>query len=117
MKDRVIGIVRNECGRIVNLVMFDMKLKEKYLVKPSKNAEISFGTYPLYNEDLEIIGNRGLVLLNKNKNNIELITCNGLYVDDGIEEAIIAKTDRLNMRFINADIFEDSDGNKSIYIL
>lgn len=52
-----------------------MDSQKKYLTTAPSNAEVLFGSYPLYNERMEIMGNKG---------------------------QIIAKTERLNMRFVNA---------------
>lgn len=114
---KIIGIVRNDCGTIVNLVIFDMENNKKILIQPTRNSEVLFGKYPLYNKNLNLIGNKGLVILEKINSNIKLITCAGLYIDDGIESQIIAKAERLNMRFINADVMQDNNNQKFIYVL
>ena len=59
---KVIGIIRNECGALLNLVMFDMNSQKKYSVSAPENAEVLFGSYPLYNEEMEVIGNKGLIM-------------------------------------------------------
>lgn len=114
---KVIGMVRNECGTIVNLVMFDMDSREKSLVAAPVTAEELFGRYPLYNKKMEVIGNKGLIILEKTGENVKLITCAGFFVDDGVEEQIIAKTQRLNMRIVNAAVLTDADQQKHIYTL
>ena len=114
---KVIGIIRNECGTILNLVMFDTNSRKKYLVSPPSNAEVLFGSYPLYNEKFEIIGNKGLVILEKTGTAAKLITCAGFFVEDGVEDQIIAKTHRLNMRIVNAAVLTDQDEQKHIYTL
>ena len=114
---KVIGIIRNECGTIFNLVMFDTDSQKKYSVSAPTNAEVLFGSYPLYNEELEVIGNKGLIILEKTDTNIKLITCAGYFVEDGVEEQIIAKTQRLNMRIVNAAVLTDHDNKKHIYTL
>ena len=114
---KVIGIVRNECGTIFNLVMFDTDSRKKYSVSAPTNAEVLFGSYPLYNEELEVIGNKGLIILEKTDTNIKLITCAGYFVGDGVEEQIIAKTQRLNMRIVNAVVLAENDNKKHIYTL
>ena len=114
---KIIGIVRNECGTILNLVMFDMDNQKKYLITAPSNAEVLFGSYPLYNERMEIMGNKGLIILEKTGTTVKLITCAGFFVDDGVEDQIIAKTERLNMRFVNAAVLTDSDKKKHIYTL
>ena len=114
---KVIGMVRNECGTIVNLVMFDIGSREKSLVAAPVTAEALFGRYPLYNEKMEVIGNKGLIILEKMDANVKLMTCAGFFVDDGVEEQIIAKTQRLNMRIVNAAVLADADQQKHIYTL
>ena len=114
---KVIGMVRNECGTIVHLVMFDTGRREKSLVAAPSNAEALFGRYPLYNEKMEVIGNKGLIILEKTGANVKLITCAGFFVDDGVEEQIIAKTQRLNMRIVNAAVLADANQQKHIYTL
>lgn len=110
-------MVRNECGIISHLVLFDMSSREKSLAAAPVSAEALFGRYPLYNEKMEIIGNKGLIILEKAGANVKLMTCAGFYVDDGVEEQIIAKTQRLNMRFVNAAVLTDADQQKHIYTL
>ena len=114
---KVIGVIRNECGTILNLVMFDADSRKKYLVSAPANAEVLFGSYPLYNEEMEIIGNKGLIILKKTDTNIMLMTCAGFFVEDGVEEQIITKTHRLNMRIVNAAVLTDQDNQKHIYTL
>ena len=114
---KVIGIVRNECGTMVNLVMFDMDSQKKYLVTAPVNAEVLFSRYPLYNEKVEVIGNKGLIILEKTGVTVKLITCAGFFVDDGVEDQIIAKTERLNMRIVNAIVLADENKQKHIYTL
>lgn len=114
---KVIGIVRNECGTMMNLVVFDTDSAQKYLITAPTNADVLFSGYPLYNEDLEVIGNKGLVILEKSETSVKLITCAGAFVENGVEEQIIAKTQRLNMRFINAVVLTDVDNQKHIYTL
>lgn len=114
---KVIGMVRNECGTIVNLVMFDTNSREKSLVDAPSNAEALFGSYPLYNDKMEVIGNKGLIILEKTAANVKLMTCAGFFVDNGVEEQIITKTQRLNMRIVNAAVLSDADQQKHIYTL
>lgn len=114
---KVIGIVRNECGTILNLVMFDMNSRKKYFVPAPNYAEVLFGRYPLYNEEMEVIGNKGLIILEKTGAAVKLMTCAGFFVEDGVEDQIIAKTQRLNMRIVNAAVLTDSDNKKHIYTL
>lgn len=114
---KVIGIIRNECGTILNLVMFDTDSRKNYLVSAPANAEVLFGRYPLYNEKMEIIENKELVILEKTGIAVKLITCAGLFVEDGAEDQIIAKTWRLNMRIVNAAVLTDQDEQKHIYTL
>lgn len=114
---KVIGIIRNECGTILNLVAFDTDSRKKHSVSAPANAEVLFGGYPLYNEEMEVIGNKGLIILEKTDTNIKLMTCAGYFVEDGVEEQIIAKTQRLNMRIINAAVLTDNDNKKHIYTL
>lgn len=114
---KVIGIVRNECGTILNLVMFDTDSHKKYSVSAQDNAEVLFGSYPLYNEKMEVIGNKGLVILEKTVTAVKLITCAGFFVEDGVEDQIIAKTQRLNMRIVNATVLTDKDEQKYIFTL
>ena len=114
---KVIGMVRNECGTIVNLVMFDIDSREKSLVAAPGSAEALFGRYPLYNDKMEVIGNKGLIILEKTGANVKLMTCAGFFVDDGVEEQIIAKTQRLNMRIVNAAVLTDADQQKHSYTL
>ncbi len=115
--EKVIGIIRNECGTILNLVMFDTDSRKKHLVSAPANTEVLFGSYPLYNEKMEVIGNKGLVILEKTGTAVKLITCAGFLVEDGVEEQIIAKTQRLNMRIVNAAVLTDNDNKKHIYTL
>ena len=115
--EKVIGIIRNECGTITGLVMFDLEQRRKYLIEPCKNAETLFGSYPLYNEKFEVIGNKGLIILEKHMEAVKLITCAGLFVEDGVENQIIAKTERLNMRIVNAAILTNQNDEKFIYIV
>ena len=114
---KVIGIIRNECGTISDLVMFDTDSRKKYSVSAPTNAEVLFGSYPLYNEEMEVIGNKGLVILEKTDIAVKLITCAGFFVEDGVEDQIIAKTQRLNMRIVNAAVLTDHDNKKQIYTL
>ena len=114
---KVIGMIRNECGTVVNLVMFDTDSRKKYLVAAPENAEVLFGNYPLYNEEIEVLGNKGLIILEKTGTNIKLMTCAGYFVEDGVEDQIIAKTQRLNMRIVNAAVLTDHDNKKHIYTL
>lgn len=114
---KVIGMVRNECGTIAHLVMFDTDSREKSLVAAPVSAETLFGSYPLYNDKMEVIGNKGLIILEKMGANVNLITCAGFFVDDGVEEQIIAKTQRLNMRIVNAAVLTDTDQQQHIYTL
>ena len=114
---KVIGIIRNECGTICNLVLFDTDSPKKYSVSAPANAEVLFGSYPLYNEEMEIIGNKGLIILEKIGTNIKLITCAGFFVEDGVEDQIISKTQRLNMRIVNAAVLTEQDKQKHIYTL
>ncbi len=110
-------MVRNECGTIVHLVMFDTDHREKSLVAAPANAEALFGRYPLYNENMDVIGNKGLIILEKTGANVKLMTCAGIYVDDGVEEQIIAKAQRLNMRIVNAAVLAEADQQKHLYTL
>ena len=114
---KVIGMIRNECGTIVNLIMFDTDSRNNSLVAAPENAEVLFGDYPLYNEEMAIIGNRGLIILEKTGTAVKLITCAGFFVEDGVEDQIISKTQRLNMRIVNAAVLADNDGKKHIYTL
>ncbi len=114
---KVIGIVRNECGTIFNLVMFDTDSRKKYSVSAPSNAEALFGSYPLYNEGIDLIGNKGLIILEKADANIKLMTCAGYFVENSAEDQIIAKTQRLNMRIVNAAVLTDNDNKKHIYTL
>ena len=114
---KVIGIVRNECGTIVNLVLFDLETEEKYAVEPGRDAEAKFGSYPLYDEDLHLIGNKGLIILEKTASNVKVMTCAGYYVPEGVEDQIIAKTTRLNMRIVNASVLTDQNGHQFICTL
>lgn len=114
---KVIGIIRNECGTITQLVIFDLDTAEKYTVEPGKDAEAKFGSYPVYDENLEIIGNKGLIILEKTDSNVQVMACSGHYVPVGDEDAIIAKTSRLNMRIVNASVLTDRDGHKFICTL
>lgn len=97
--------------------MFDTDSRKKYLVAAPENAEVLFGKYPLYNEEMEVIGNKGLIILEKTGTNIKLMTCAGFFVEDGVEDQIIAKTQLLNMRIINAAVLTDTDNKKHIYTL
>ena len=114
---KVIGMVRNECGTIVDLVMFDTDSREKSLVAAPVGSEALFGCYPLYNDKMEVIGNKGLIILEKTGENVKLMTCAGFFVDDGVEEQIIAKTQRLNMRIVNAAVLTDANQQKHLYTL
>lgn len=114
---KVIGIVRNECGTITDLVLFDLDNNEKYALEPGKDAEAKFGSYPVYDESLNLIGNRGLIILEKTDSNVKVMTCSGYYVPEGDEDQIIAKTTRLNMRIVNAAILTDRNGHKFICTL
>ncbi len=114
---KVIGIVRNECGTITKLVVFDLDSDEKYAVDPSMNAEAQFGSYPVYDEALNLIGNKGLIILEKTASNVKVMTCSGYYVPEGDEDQIIAKTARLNMRIVNAAVLTDRNGHKFICTL
>lgn len=114
---KVIGIVRNECGTITKLVLFDLDSEKKYAVEPGKDAEAQFGRYPVYNETLRLIGNRGLIILEKTDSNVKVMTCSGYYVPEGDESQIIAKTTRLNMRIVNAEVLTDADGSQFICTL
>ena len=114
---KVIGIIRNECGTISNLVMFDTDSRKKYSVSAPSNAEVLFGSYPLYNEEMEVIGNKGLIILEKTGVRVKLMTCAGFFVEDGVEDQIIAKTERLNMRIVNAAVLTDQNKQKHIYTL
>ena len=114
---KVIGIIRNECGTIFNLVMFDTDSRKKYSVSAPSNAEVLFGSYPLYNEEMEVIGNKGLIILEKTGVRVKLMTCAGFFVEDGVEDQIIAKTERLNMRIVNAAVLTDQNKQKHIYTL
>ena len=114
---KVIGIVRNECGTILNLVIFDMDSQKKHLITAPSNAEVLFGSYPLYNEKMEVIGNKGLIILEKTGVTVKLMTCAGFFVEDGVEDHIIAKTERLNMRIVNAAVLIDQNKQKHIYTL
>lgn len=114
---KVIGIVRNKCGTITNLVVFDLDTTEKYAMEPGKDAEAKFGSYPVYDENLELIGNKGLIILEKTDSNVKVMTCSGTYVPTGEEDAIIAKTTRLNMRIVNASVLTDKDGKQFICTL
>lgn len=114
---KVIGIVRNECGTITDLVVFDLDTNEKYAVEPGKDAESKFGSYPVYDENLNLIGNRGLIILEKTDSNVKVMTCSGYYVPEGVEDQIIAKTTRLNMRIVNAAVLTDRNGRKFICTL
>lgn len=78
---KVIGIIRNECGTILNLVIFDTDSREKYLLLAPSNAEVLFGRYPLYNEKMEVIENKGLVILEKVGTAVKLITCAVFFVN------------------------------------
>ena len=109
---KVIGIIRNECGAITDLVLFDLNTEKKYKVAPGRNAEALYGGYPVYNETLELIGNKGLVILEKTESNVRVMTCSGFYVAQGDEAQIIAKTDRLQMRIVNASALTDQNGKK-----
>ena len=114
---KVIGIIRNECGTICNLVMFDTNSRKKSSVSAPANAEVLFGRYPLYNEKMEVIGNKGLIILEKTDATVKLITCAGFFVEDGVEDQIIAKTQWLNMRIVNAVVLTEQDEQKHIYTL
>lgn len=114
---KIIGIVRNECGRIINLVLFDLDSEEKYAVDTCKDAEAKFGSYPVYDENLNLIGNRGLIILEKTADNVKVMTCSGYYVGEGDEEQIIAKTTRLNMRIVNAAVLTDENDHPFIATL
>ena len=109
---KVIGIIRNECGTITDLVLFDLNTRNKYKVEPGRNAEALYGTYPVYNEALELIGNKGLIILEKTESNVQVMTCAGFDVEQGDEAQIIAKTDRLQMRIVNASVLTDQNGEK-----
>ena len=109
---KVIGIIRNECGTITGLVLFDLNTRKKYVVEPGRNAEALYGGYPVYNEALELIGNKGLVILEKTESNVQVMTCAGFDVEHGDEAQIIAKTDRLRMRIVNASVLTDQNGDK-----
>lgn len=115
--EKVIGIVRNECGTLLNLVMFDTDSRKKYLAAAPANAEVLFGSYPLYDENMDVIGNKGLVILEKTGPRVTLMTCAGFFVDDGVEDQIIAKTERLNMRIVNAAVLTDPNQQKHICTL
>lgn len=114
---KVIGIVRNECGTIIKLVLFDLDSEEKYALDPCKDAETKYGSYPVYDEELNLIGNKGLIILEKTDDNVKVMTCSGYYVPEGNEDAIIAKTSRLNMRIVNASVLTDQNGNQFICTL
>lgn len=114
---KVIGIIRNECGTITELVVFNLDTEEKYAVEPGKDAEAKFGSYPVYDEDLNLIGNKGLIILEKTDSNVKVMTCSGYYVAEGNEDQIIAKTTRLNMRIVNASVLTDRDGHQFICTL
>lgn len=114
---KVIGIIRNECGTITYLVLFDTGSSDKYAVEPGKDAEAKFGSYPVYDENLNLMGNRGLIILEKTASNVKVMTCSGHYVPEGDEDQIIAKTTRLNMRIVNAAVLTDREGHKFICTL
>ena len=57
---KVVGIIRNECGAITGLVLFDLNTRKKERVEPGRDAEALYGRYPVYNEALDLIGNKGL---------------------------------------------------------
>ena len=114
---KVIGIIRNECGAITGLVLFDLNTRKKYKVEPGRDAEALYGRYPVYNERLDLIGNRGLIILEKTDSNVQVMTCAGFDVEQGDEAQIIAKTDRLQMRIVNASVLTDQDGKKFICML
>lgn len=111
---KVIGIIRNECGTITKLVLLDLDTEKKYAVNPGKDTEAQFGRYPVYNDSLQLIGNRGLIILEKTDSNVKVMTCSGYYVPEGDESQIIAKTTRLNMRIVNAAVLTDADGRQFI---
>lgn len=50
---------------------------------------------------------RGLIILEKTGVRVKLMTCAGFFVEDGVEDQIIAKTERLNMRIVNAAVLTD----------
>ena len=111
---KVIGIIRNECGAITGLVLFDLDTRKKYKVEPGRDAEALYGRYPVYNETLDLIGNKGLIILEKTESNVQVFTCAGFDVEQGDEAQIIAKTDRLHMRIVNASVLTDQNGKKFI---
>ena len=78
---KVIGILRNECGTITGLVLFDLNTKEKFKAEPGRDAEALYGRYPVYNEELELIGNQGLIILEKTDSNVRVFTCAGSDVE------------------------------------
>ena len=114
---KVIGIIRNECGTITGLVLFDLNTRKKLKVEPGRDAEALYGRYPVYNEELDLIGNKGLVILERTESNVQVMTCSGFDVEKGEEAQIIAKTDRLHMRIVNASVLTDQNGKKFICTL
>ena len=111
---KVIGIIRNECGAVTGLVLFDLDTRKKVRVDPGRDAEALYGRYPVYNEELDLIGNKGLIILEKTDSNVQVMTCAGYDVEKGDEAQIIAKTDRLQMRIVNASVLTGPDGKKFI---
>ena len=111
---KVIGIIRNECGAITGLVLFDLNTRKKYKVGPGRDAEALYGRYPVYNERLDLIGNKGLFILEKTDSNVQVMTCSGFDVEQGDEAQIIAKTERLQMRIVNASVLTDESGKRFI---
>ena len=114
---KVVGIIRNECGAITGLVLFDLNTRKKERVEPGRDAEALYGRYPVYNEALDLIGNKGLVILEKTDSNVQVMTCSGFDVERGDEAQIIAKTDRLQMRIVNASVLTDRNGKKFLCTL
>ena len=112
-----LSISDNECGAIIDLILFDLNTRNKYKVAPGKNAEALYGNCPVYNEALELIGNKGLIILEKTDSNVQVMTCSGFAVERGDEAQIIAKTERLQMRIVNASILTDHNGEKFICTL
>lgn len=114
---KVVGIVRNECGMMTHVVVFDLDGKEKYPVDPCGDAEAKFGNYPVYDEKLHLVGNKGLVILEKTASQVKVMTCAGFHVPEGVEDRIIEKTTRLHMRIVNAAVLTDRDGRRFICTL
>lgn len=114
--EKVIGIVRDDHGQIAKLVTIDTERGVKEMIGAGKNAETIFARYPEYSGAMEIVGNRGLVLVDKRGNDIQLVTVAGKLAELTDVNPVIAKIHRLNLRIVNGDIITDHEGVEQLLI-